>query len=301
MQPVRKAVIPAAGLGTRFLPGDEELAQGDAAGRRQAGDPVRRRGSGAGRPHRHPDHHRSQQACDRRPLRPQLRARALPRRRGQARPAEGSAVRVGSRRHPLRAPARPARSRPRGVGRASSRRQRTVRRAARRRPHGRRRRAAALDARRARALRALGASRCRRSARGDLVVRLRRSRAGADADRRARSRSAASSRSRRATKRRRTSRSSAVTCSRPRSSTCSIASSRARWRAPAHRRDRAAARTTRRVFGYECTQGRYDVGQKLDFLRANIELALDRADLGPEFGAWLARPGAPRAASSDRA
>jgi UTP--glucose-1-phosphate uridylyltransferase len=41
------------------------------------------------------------------------------------------------------------------------------------------------------------------------------------------------------------------------------------------------------VFGYECTHGRFDVGQKLDFLRANIELALDREDLGPELGAWL--------------
>ena len=54
---------------------------------------------------------------------------------------------------------RPARSRPRGVGRASSRRRRAVRGAARRRHHGRRRRAAALDARRARAARPFGASR----------------------------------------------------------------------------------------------------------------------------------------------
>jgi UTP--glucose-1-phosphate uridylyltransferase len=41
------------------------------------------------------------------------------------------------------------------------------------------------------------------------------------------------------------------------------------------------------VFGCNCRSGRYDVGQKLDFLRANVELALDRADLGPAFGAWL--------------
>jgi UTP--glucose-1-phosphate uridylyltransferase len=41
------------------------------------------------------------------------------------------------------------------------------------------------------------------------------------------------------------------------------------------------------VFGCECRRGRYDVGQKIDFLRANVELALDRADLGPEFGEWL--------------
>ena len=41
------------------------------------------------------------------------------------------------------------------------------------------------------------------------------------------------------------------------------------------------------VFGCVCRRGRYDVGQKLDFLRANVELALDRADLGPAFGEWL--------------
>ena len=29
--------------------------------------------------------------------------------------------------------------------------------------------------------------------------------------------------------------------------------------------------------------GRFDVGHKLDFLRANIELALDREDLGPSW------------------
>ena len=41
------------------------------------------------------------------------------------------------------------------------------------------------------------------------------------------------------------------------------------------------------VFGKNCRSGRYDVGQKLDFLRANVELALDRSDLGPAFGEWL--------------
>ncbi len=41
------------------------------------------------------------------------------------------------------------------------------------------------------------------------------------------------------------------------------------------------------VYAVECRNGRYDVGQKLDFLRANVELALDRPDIGPAFGAWL--------------
>jgi UTP--glucose-1-phosphate uridylyltransferase len=41
------------------------------------------------------------------------------------------------------------------------------------------------------------------------------------------------------------------------------------------------------VFGVRCKRGRYDVGQKVDFLRANVEIALDRPDIGPEFGEWL--------------
>jgi UTP--glucose-1-phosphate uridylyltransferase len=41
------------------------------------------------------------------------------------------------------------------------------------------------------------------------------------------------------------------------------------------------------VFGRVFTHGRYDIGQKLDFLRANIELALERPDLGPELAAYL--------------
>jgi UTP--glucose-1-phosphate uridylyltransferase len=41
------------------------------------------------------------------------------------------------------------------------------------------------------------------------------------------------------------------------------------------------------VFGRVFTHGRYDIGQKLDFLRANIELALDRPDLGPELADYL--------------
>jgi UTP--glucose-1-phosphate uridylyltransferase len=42
-----------------------------------------------------------------------------------------------------------------------------------------------------------------------------------------------------------------------------------------------------KVFGFPCESGRYDVGQKLDFLRANIELALDRDDLGPALAASM--------------
>jgi UTP--glucose-1-phosphate uridylyltransferase len=42
------------------------------------------------------------------------------------------------------------------------------------------------------------------------------------------------------------------------------------------------------VFGYTFETGRYDIGKKIDFLRATVELALDRADLGDEFRAFLA-------------
>jgi UTP--glucose-1-phosphate uridylyltransferase len=41
------------------------------------------------------------------------------------------------------------------------------------------------------------------------------------------------------------------------------------------------------VYGQRLKFGRYDVGHKVDFLRANIELALDRPDLGPQVEAIL--------------
>ncbi|HEY8217743.1 MAG TPA: UTP--glucose-1-phosphate uridylyltransferase GalU [Acidimicrobiia bacterium] len=41
------------------------------------------------------------------------------------------------------------------------------------------------------------------------------------------------------------------------------------------------------VHGVRFTEGRYDIGQKLDFLRANIEVALARDDLGPGLAALL--------------
>jgi UTP--glucose-1-phosphate uridylyltransferase len=42
------------------------------------------------------------------------------------------------------------------------------------------------------------------------------------------------------------------------------------------------------VYGRPFKHGRYDIGRKIDFLRANIELALDRPDLGPELSALIA-------------
>ncbi|HEY2812613.1 MAG TPA: UTP--glucose-1-phosphate uridylyltransferase GalU [Acidimicrobiales bacterium] len=42
------------------------------------------------------------------------------------------------------------------------------------------------------------------------------------------------------------------------------------------------------VFGYPFSEGRFDTGNKLDYLRANIELAARRDDLGPGLRAYLA-------------
>jgi UTP--glucose-1-phosphate uridylyltransferase len=42
------------------------------------------------------------------------------------------------------------------------------------------------------------------------------------------------------------------------------------------------------VYGYTFDEGRYDIGKKLDYLRATVELAIDREDLGEEFRAFLA-------------
>ena len=44
---------------------------------------------------------------------------------------------------------------------------------------------------------------------------------------------------------------------------------------------------TETVHGYTFSEGRYDVGNKADYLRATVELALERDDLGPAFRAYL--------------
>jgi UTP--glucose-1-phosphate uridylyltransferase len=41
------------------------------------------------------------------------------------------------------------------------------------------------------------------------------------------------------------------------------------------------------VFGFTFAEGRYDTGNKLDYLRAVVELATERDDLGPDFRAFL--------------
>ena len=39
----------------------------------------------------------------------------------------------------------------------------------------------------------------------------------------------------------------------------------------------------------EFSGSRYDCGSKLGYLQANVELALRREDIGPEFSAYLKR------------
>lgn len=41
------------------------------------------------------------------------------------------------------------------------------------------------------------------------------------------------------------------------------------------------------VYGYTFREGRFDVGNKLEYLRATVELALERDDLGPAFRRYL--------------
>jgi len=41
------------------------------------------------------------------------------------------------------------------------------------------------------------------------------------------------------------------------------------------------------VYGFVFDSGRYDVGNKLDYLKATVEIALDRPDLGPPLRAFL--------------
>jgi UTP--glucose-1-phosphate uridylyltransferase len=42
------------------------------------------------------------------------------------------------------------------------------------------------------------------------------------------------------------------------------------------------------VYGFTFSEGRFDVGNKLDWLEATVELALERDDLGPSFRKFLA-------------
>ncbi|MEL7208496.1 MAG: UTP--glucose-1-phosphate uridylyltransferase GalU [Actinomycetota bacterium] len=49
----------------------------------------------------------------------------------------------------------------------------------------------------------------------------------------------------------------------------------------------AALVETSEVYGLPFSEGRYDIGKKIDFLRATVEIALTRPDLAPEFKQFL--------------
>jgi len=42
-----------------------------------------------------------------------------------------------------------------------------------------------------------------------------------------------------------------------------------------------------KVYGWVFSEGRFDIGKKIDYLRATVELALRREDLGPQFREFL--------------
>ena len=210
--------------------GHQGAAQGDAAGRRQAGHPVRRRGGGAGRASTTSSSSPAAASAsledhfDRTfELEYYLEAKGkhdeLEGDRGAiAELADIHYVRQGE----------PLGPRPRRLGRPQARRRRAVRGPARRRPHGSTSRSVLDgDDRRLRALRAVGGRAHGVPARGDLGLRLRAARGGR---RRRSSASSTSSRSPRRRRRRRTWPSWAATSSRPRSSTRSSRCSRA-WAA----------------------------------------------------------------------
>jgi UTP--glucose-1-phosphate uridylyltransferase len=46
---------------------------------------------------------------------------------------------------------------------------------------------------------------------------------------------------------------------------------------------------TQEVLGYCFTDGRFDIGRKIDYLRATVQMALERDDLGPEFADFLVK------------
>ena len=113
---------PRRGPGHPVPARDQGDAQGDAAGRRQAGHPVRRGGGGRRRARRRPDDHRPQQAA----IEDHFDRATSSRRcsRPRATPTGSAQVRESSRaRHrPLRPPGRPEGPRPRRALRGGARR-----------------------------------------------------------------------------------------------------------------------------------------------------------------------------------
>ena len=161
---------------------------------------------------------------------------------------------------------------------------RAVRSAARRRPDPPVGAAAARDAAGARAVRAFRARRPGGLTQRDLGLRRDHPRDDRGEPRpRALGRREADGRTRRP----RTSPRSGATCSPPRSSTRSARPS------PAHGGEIQltdainSLAQEQAVYAFTFEHGRYDAGNKLDYLKATVELAIERDDLGPAFSTWL--------------
>ena len=140
--------FPGRGARHALPAGHQGEPEGDAAGRRQAADPVR--GGGSPRRGRAPAgvRHRRLQARHRGPLRLRPGARAAARAAGQVGPAASAAQRAAELCHlHLHPPAGAARSRPRGALRAAGGGRRAFLRASRRRSHRRRAAGARADVR----------------------------------------------------------------------------------------------------------------------------------------------------------
>ena len=287
---ISKAVIPVAGLGTRFLPATKAMPkemlpvvdkpaiqyvveEAVAAGLHDVLMVTGRNKTGAREPLR-PGRRARGRSCA-------ARARATSSRRSSSRPTSPTCTTCG----------RATRwdSATRCCAREDARRARAVRRAARRRHHRRARPAADPDA--------AGAGRAQhhrgRAARGRPVDRapLRHRDGRADRGGRRRAGHRARREARRPAPRPRTSRSSAGTCCAPRSSTCSRTprpARAARSSSPTRcRRWPTGPEWTGGVYGVVFRGRRYDTGDRLDYLKAIVQLASDRDDLGPEFRPWL--------------
>ena len=295
---VRKAVIPAAGLGTRFLPATkaqpkEMLPVVDKPAIQYVVEEAVRAGiddiliiTGRGK------------RSARGPLRPHLRARALPRgTRASTTSSKEVAGHHRDGRHPLRPPGRAARPRPRGRrSPASTWATSRSRCCSATTSWSTSRRCSRSMIARLRALRPVGASRCRRSPGGDLGLRLRARPSAVEDDLvrvldivekpapdDAPSNLAVIGRY--------------VFTPEIFDALEQIAAGRRR-RDPAHRRDRRCCSRSRPSTATRSSEGRYDIGKKLDYLRATVELASRRDDLGPPFRGVPRRPR--RSASTPR-
>ena len=278
---VRKAVIPRQGSAPASCRRPRRSPRN--AARSTSRPSVRRRGGRPGRHRGHPHHHGPRQAQPRGPLRPVDRAGGGPRAGRQARAAPRGAGAGRPGRHPLRPAGRGPGPGPRRVGGPQARRRRALRRHARRRHHGR-----ALDRprghdRRLRPHRQLGRGLQGVPDRGDVLPRLRRPRA----HRRRAARAPAGHRREAVPEE----------ALQPRGDGALPVHERHLRR---HRPDRraSAARSSSPTPSPSCSasspstvrlrRGPLRHRQEDRLLRATVELALDREDLGPEFRAYLA-------------